>query len=333
MNRLRSTPLPVTVLTGFLGSGKTTLVNRLLKERPGTRFGMVVNEFGEASLESQLVENRNRPIHELPSGCLCCVSEGDLKGALDALVAQDPKVGHILVEASGLSSPGPLLGVLTQDGAYRLGGVFCLADASTFLSREQEFPTLRRQLAFADTVLLTKTDLVSPGEKASVTARLTELKPGVRILDTAGPLPWSALFESDDPNADGPGTPGPGAEPRAHAGPKRRFFQGGSHHDVDVLEYETDAALDVDRFRAVWEALDPTILRAKGVVFLDDPSARRYKYLVQYTGAQKQLYSRRWEPGEVRRTTLVFLGTGFDAPALKDRLDGCRAAPAPGATR
>jgi len=310
MNAPHRGPLPVTVLTGFLGSGKTTLVNRLLKERPGTRFGMVVNEFGEASLESQLVENRNRPIHELPSGCLCCVSEGDLKGALDALVKKDPKVAHILVEASGLSSPGPLLGVLTQDdGDYRLGGVFCLADASTFVGREQEFPTLRRQLAFADTVLLTKTDLVTAEAKAAVVARLTDLKPGVRVLDTAGKLPWSALFETDAPAAGGPGTGGPGAGTAAPTAAKRRFFQGGSHHDVDVLEYQSDDALDVVKLNAVFAALDPAILRAKGVVYLDDRSAKKYKYLVQYTGAQ---------------TTLVFLGSGFDAAGLKARLDGCR---------
>jgi G3E family GTPase len=321
MNAPHRGPLPVTVLTGFLGSGKTTLVNRLLKERPGTRFGMVVNEFGEASLESQLVENRNRPIHELPSGCLCCVSEGDLKGALDALVKKDPKVAHILVEASGLSSPGPLLGVLTQDdGDYRLGGVFCLADASTFVGREQEFPTLRRQLAFADTVLLTKTDLVTAEAKAAVVARLTDLKPGVRVLDTAGKLPWSALFETDAPAAGGPG-----AGTAAPTAAKRRFFQGGSHHDVDVLEYQSDDALDVVKLNAVFAALDPAILRAKGVVYLDDRSAKKYKYLVQYTGAQKQLYSRRWAPGEARQTTLVFLGSGFDAAGLKARLDGCRA--------
>ena len=86
---MKSSSLPVTVLTGFLGSGKTTLVNRLLKEKPGTRFGLVVNEFGEAALESQLLEIRKQPLFELPSGCLCCVSDGDLKAALEAVVKKD----------------------------------------------------------------------------------------------------------------------------------------------------------------------------------------------------------------------------------------------------
>lgn len=315
--RRDGTSLPVTVLTGFLGSGKTTLVNRLLKERPGTRFGLVVNEFGEASLESQLLEVRKQPLFEMPSGCLCCVSDGDLKAALDAVSKKDHRIGHILVEASGLSSPGPLLGVLTQDGPYQLSGVFCLADATTFLSHEKEFPALRRQLAFADAVFLSKTDLVDHQTAAAVRLRLADLKPGVKVFDTADRLPWTALFEAEGPGEGGGEAPTP-------TEPKRRFFQGGKHHDAEVLEYSSDRALDAERLGEVFAALEPGVLRAKGVVLLNDPSASRFKYIVQYTGAQKQLYSRPWAPGDDHRTNLLFLGSSFDAPALKSRLDACQ---------
>jgi G3E family GTPase len=309
--------IPVTVLTGFLGSGKTTLVNRLLKERPATKFGLIVNEFGEAALESQLIEVRKQPLFELPSGCLCCVSDGDLKAALDAVVKKDLRVGHILVEASGLSSPGPLLGVLTQDGPYGLSGVFCLADATTFLSHERGFSALRLQLSFADAVFLTKTDLVDKKTAEAVRARLADLKPGVKVFDTAGRLPWTALFETGDSEATG-------AEPASVSEPKRRFFHGGKHHDAEVLEYTTEIPLDPDRLGVVFSHLEAGILRAKGVVCLTDPSALRFKYIVQYTGAQKQLYSRRWAAGEKKATTLLFLGSDFDAVGLKVRLDACQ---------
>jgi G3E family GTPase len=318
----RAPPVPVTVLTGFLGSGKTTLVNRLLKERPGTRFGLIVNEFGEAALESQLLEIRKQPLYELPSGCLCCVSDGDLKAALDAIMKQDHRVGHIVVEASGLSSPGPLLGVLTQDGPYALNGVFCLADALGFLSHEREFPTLRRQLAFADAVFLTKTDLVDRATIDAVRARLDALKPGVKVFDAAHRLPWTALFGTSglqDPQADLP----------SRNEPKRRFFNGGSHHDAEVFEFTSEDAFDPERLAQVFASLEPGVLRAKGVVKLADPSEGRYKYLVQYTGGQKQLYSRAWARGEVHKTDLLFLGSGFDALGLRARLEACLTGTAP----
>jgi len=313
---LSHSPVPVTILTGFLGSGKTTLINRLLKERPGSKFGLIVNEFGEAALESQLLEIRKQTLYELPFGCLCCVSDGDLKGALQAVIEKDPKVSHILVEASGLSSPGPLLGVLTQDGPFGLSGVFCLADVTTFLTREKEFPTLRRQLAFADAVFLTKTDLAGDASVEMVKARLSSLKPGIKLLDTAKKLPWTALFETAGPAASE-------AETDVPRGGKRRFFEGGRHHDAEVLEYVADKPLSPDRLGAVFSSLDPGVLRAKGIVCFADPSAEKYKYIVQYTGAQKQLYSRPWDKEETRRTTLVFLGSQFDSAALRSQLDAC----------
>jgi len=307
---------PVTVLTGFLGSGKTTLVNRLLKEKPNTKFGLIVNEFGEAALESQLLEVRKQPLFELPSGCLCCVSDGDLKAALDAVVHRDTRVSHIIVEASGLSSPGPLLSVLTQDGPFRLSGVFCLADASTFLQRESEFSLLRRQLAFADAVFLSKTDLADDDVLVKVRQRLNELKPGVKVLDTAQKLPWTALFDTDH-------EPIP-SEKGEKAQPKKRFFQGGRHHDAEILEFQSQQPLVPERLGKVFANLDAGVFRAKGVVNFDGAAAKSYKYIVQFAGEQKQLYSRRWKKGEERVTNLVFLGSKFDAPALKAQLDACR---------
>ncbi len=167
---------------------------------------------------------------------------------------------------------------------------------------------------------LAKTDLVDRATTEAVRARLTDLKPGVRIFDTAGRLPWTALFETE-------GSPDAGAEASSPAEPKRRFFQGGKHHDAEVLEYSSPEPLDPDRLGAVFTALDPGILRAKGVVHLADPSAGRFKYIVQYTGAQKQLYSRPWGTGEAKGTNLVFLGSSFDAAALKARLDECAPGP------
>jgi G3E family GTPase len=314
----------VTLFTGFLGSGKSTLVNRLLREQPHRRFGLVVNEFGDAAIESQLIQTQKQPLFELPAGCLCCVSDGDLEAALKALVRQDRRVDHILVEASGLSSPGPLVALLTADRPavefpFELGGVFCIVDASTFAEREGQWPAVHRQLAFADAVLLTKTDVATPETTLAVTNRLKAKYPRTAQYLSSRPLPWNLLFE---PRANDPiETPDPGA-PTPSSG--RRFFTPSTLHDAQVLEFASDRPLKPQALKHVFETLEGGILRAKGVVYLEDPSATRYKYIVQYTGAQKQLYSRRWSTTEARRTNLVFLGTGFDAETLKEQLDCCQ---------
>ncbi len=305
--------VPVTILTGFLGSGKSTLVNRLLREQPGRRFGLVVNEFGDAALESQLIEAQRRPLFELPSGCVCCVSDGDLEAALKALLKKDPRLGHILVEASGLSSPGPLVALLTADKPARefpfeLGSVLGVVDASTFLEREPAWPTVARQLAFADAVLLTKTDLAPAERSAAVTAELTRRFPGLKVMTTAKALPWSVLFEQR-------------AETAVAA--VRRFTRVTSGHEARVFEYTQEQPLHPESLGAVFADLPQGILRAKGVLLLADKTGGQYKYLLQYTGAQKQLHSRRWEKAESKRTSLVFIGTDFDGPELGRRLDAC----------
>jgi len=309
--------IPVTILTGFLGSGKSTLVNRLLREQPGRRFGLVVNEFGQAALESQLIEAQRRPLFELPSGCVCCVSDGDLEAALKAVLKKDARVGHILVEASGLSSPGPLVALLTADKPARefpfeLGGVFGVVDASNFLEREPAWPAVAKQLAFADAVLLTKTDLVRDDHTAAVTAELARRFAGLKVFSTTGALPWNLLFEQRAV-AEVAGLPA--------AGP--RFSRVTKGHEAEVFEYRQPRALDPERLREVFAELPAGILRAKGRLFLHDKSGTRYKYLLQYTGAQKQLHSRRWEKDEPHQTDLVFIGTAFDGQELGRRLDAC----------
>ncbi|MEI8096299.1 MAG: GTP-binding protein [Spirochaetales bacterium] len=326
---MSGTSIPVTLFTGFLGSGKSTLVNRLLRELPRRRFGLVVNEFGDAALESQLIEARTRPLFELPAGCLCCVSDGDLEGALRRIREKDPKVDHILVEASGLSSPGPLVSLLTADREasdfpFHLGAVFCIVDASSYLQRDAEWPVLRRQLQFADAVLLTKTDLCDEQQIAEVTGKLAVRRPGLRVFASGKAVPWNVLFEGREHSPEAATSAGATEADASVASLGRRFFQSSALHGAQVFEYASTQPLSGKAFGALMSALEPGILRAKGIVYLDDRSAARFKYVVQYTGAQKQLYSRRWDKGESRASNLVFLGTSFDADALKEQLDCCQ---------
>ncbi|NNM67108.1 MAG: GTP-binding protein [Spirochaetales bacterium] len=316
--------VPVTLLTGFLGSGKSTVLNRLLKERPHEKFGVLLNEFGRAALESQVVETRREPVFEMPAGCLCCVADGEIQKALTALLEKDPGLTRILVEASGLTSPASVLEILSAESneKFRLAGVWAVADAQTFLEREKEMDIVRRQLKFADAVLLTKTDLVSSEIKKNVEARLAQLKPGIPVFSTNARLPWNALLDQWETDflltqAERDAQQTEVEKPRGG----KRFFRAEHHHDdVKIWEFEFDKPLRPDAVRKAYELSEPGLLRSKGVLYLDDPSGQQWKYIVQFSGGQKQLYSRAWEKNEEKKTSLIFLGTAFDESRLEATL-------------
>jgi len=160
--------VPVTVLTGFLGSGKTTLVNRILTENHGKRIAVVENEYNEISIDRDLVVSEAEEIVEMNNGCLCCMVRGDLMVALRNLLKRVEKFDYILIETSGLTDPGPVAQTFIMDEylkeRVRLDGIVTLVDSKHVWLHIDEREELREQIAFADVVLLNKTDLVSqPG--------------------------------------------------------------------------------------------------------------------------------------------------------------------------
>ncbi|WP_105318484.1 GTP-binding protein [Thermus tenuipuniceus] len=180
--------LPVTLITGFLGVGKTTLVNRLLREREG--LFVLVNEFGEVPLDHRLVEGRAEALAE---GCLCCGLEGELVAALAPLHRRGG-FHHLLLETSGLAHPAPILRVLLSPGvreAYRLAGVVALVDP-LHLDLYLAFPEVRAQIRYADLLLLTKADRAEP-------EILEGAEEAVRALNPLAPLRRVAKGEGVDP--------------------------------------------------------------------------------------------------------------------------------------
>jgi len=172
----RGERIPLTLITGFLGSGKTTLVNRLLRERPG--MAVLVNDFGEVPLDGDLIPGER--VVPLADGCVCCGRSQDLVWALARFARGEP-TGHLLLETSGLAHPGPVLATLAAPGvkeAYRLAGVVALADA-LHLEAHLGYPEAVAQLASADLILLSKVDL-APGVEEAL-ERLKALNPTARV--------------------------------------------------------------------------------------------------------------------------------------------------------
>ena len=172
---------PVTVLTGYLGSGKTTLLNRILSETHGKRYAVIVNEFGEVSIDNDLIVNADEEIFEMNNGCICCTVRGDLIRILAGLMRRSRRFDGILLETTGLADPAPVAQTFFVDDEVRrrtkLDAIVTVADAKHLLREMAPASEVQEQLAFADVVLLNKTDLVDGKELASVEARIASINP------------------------------------------------------------------------------------------------------------------------------------------------------------
>ena len=159
--------IPVTVLTGYLGAGKTTLLNRILSEPHGKKFAVIVNEFGEIGIDNELVVNADEEVFEMNNGCICCTVRGDLVRIIDGLMRRKGKFDAIIVETTGLADPAPVAQTFFMDehvGAKtKLDAVVTVADAKWLSDRLKDAPEAKNQIAFADVILINKTDLVSAG--------------------------------------------------------------------------------------------------------------------------------------------------------------------------
>src|ERR1700741_3330183 len=180
--------IPVTVLTGYLGSGKTTLLNRILSETHGKRFAVIVNEFGEVGIDNDLIVDADEEIFEMNNGCICCTVRGDLIRIIDGLMRRKGKFAAIIVETTGLADPAPVAQPFFVDEAVgrktKLDAVVTVADAKWLQDRLKDAPEAKNQIAFADVILLNKTDLVKPAELAEVEARIRGINPYAKVHRT-----------------------------------------------------------------------------------------------------------------------------------------------------
>jgi G3E family GTPase len=324
-------PLPLTVLTGFLGAGKTTQLNRLLRDPALADTAVLINEFGEIGLDHLLVERVEGNVVQLSTGCLCCTVRGDLVSSLEKLLRDRDNgrvaFNRVMIETTGLADPAPVLHTIMLHPylvlRFRLDGIVTVVDAVNGLATLDAHDEALKQAAVADRLVLTKTDLVDTGErraaKAQLVTRLRALNPAAPLLDAAtGEATAARLLSCGlyDPEKKIPDVKRWLAT-EAHADAQAHHDHHHHSHDINrhderirAFTYAADRAIAAAAFDMFLELLrsahGPNLLRVKGIVKIaENPEQPVVIHGVQHVfhpPAQLEAW-----PDDDRRTRLVFI--------------------------
>ena len=349
----QSEKIPVTVLTGYLGAGKTTLLNRILSEPHGKKYAVIVNEFGEIGIDNDLVVGADEEVFEMNNGCICCTVRGDLVRILDGLMRRKGKFDAIIVETTGLADPAPVAQTFFIDENVgkktRLDAVVTVADAKWLTERLKDAPEAKNQIAFADVILLNKTDLVARDELAAVEARIRGINPYARVHKTQrAQIPLNEVLgrnafdldrildiepdflESDDHDHDHhhDHDHDHGHHHHDHDHGHKHAHGGLKHyHDEDMqsISLNTDKPLNPDKFfpwvQELVQTEGPNILRCKGILSFKDDDRR-----FVFQGVHMILdgdHQRPWQDGEKRQSRAVFIGRNLPGKKITEGFESC----------
>ncbi len=329
---VNDTRIPATILTGFLGSGKTTLVNHILRANPGLRIAIIVNELGEVGIDGGLIEETSADdVVELTAGCICCTIRGDLLMGLQRILKRDAPPDYLIIETTGIADPLPVAQTFFIPGLaqiVRLDGIVTLVDAEQFTRQLPQSEVAHAQVAFANILLLTKVDLVTPERRAEVEGLLRELNPYAPILhSTHGNIDLRLLLDVGVFKVDDRFTAGAADWLREEAGHEHEHHHGHlDAEEIGTFSYVSAEPFDMDALEGFWTSLPANVFRGKGVLSLDGV---RERCIFHQVGARVLVESQRpWREGETRENRLVFIGKALDNDALYAKLRGCVAAAA-----
>ena len=344
---------PVTVLTGYLGAGKTTLLNRILSEDHGKRYAVIVNEFGEVGIDNDLIVGADEEVFEMNNGCVCCTVRGDLIRVVSGLMKRKGGFDAIIVETTGLADPGPVAQTFFVDEDVRakteLDSVTTVVDAKHLLLRLADSKEAAEQVAFADQIILNKTDLVTEAELATVERAIRKLNPlapihraersNVPLDQVLGRGSFDlARIEEIEPDFLNPAHGEPG---HVHDDDCDHDHHGHDHHEHDHHGHDHGHDIEASGIRGIsltatkplnanrvtaWlndvlQAQGPDILRAKGILDVAGED-RRLVFQAVHMILEGD-FQGPWKSGADRYSRLVFIGRNLDEAKLREGFEDC----------
>lgn len=313
--------MPVTIITGFLGSGKTTLLNYILQNCQDLKVAVLVNEFGDINIDSQLLVSVDENMMELTNGCICCTINDGLLDAVYSVLERNDRIDYLIVETTGIADPLPIaltfLGTELRD-LTRLDAILTLVDAETFTEDHFESDAALNQISYGDIILLNKTDLVPEKKVNELEHIIRDVKAGARILRSQYgkvrlPLILDVGFSPPELFAS--------AKESSH------HHHHDEHHHSDHLDndgfmsvsFQSDRPFSVVNFQKFLELdLNENIFRAKGIIWFKESSLR---HIFQLSGKRIELQTDQWQ--QKRSNQLVFIGRNLNAAQLQEQLTNC----------
>lgn len=309
--------IPILAVTGFLGSGKTTFVNHLLREPHGLKIGVVVNDFGAINIDSELVAGKTDQKLELSNGCICCSLETlDVQEAIAQFAYVGSDIDLIVIEASGLAEPRDLaLNLRDMIGiGVRLDAIVTLIDAEHVLENAKKHANAADQIEFTDFVIINKTDVVSSERIAEIRQLVEMTNPRARIFEAVKADVDIRLLS--DPDRDWDSAPD---EKHDHD----KHHHNHLHDSFKHVSITLDHPLHPMKFQEFVNSQIPkSVYRAKGFIDLGTKGHSR-KYVFQLVGTRSELYWDNWRGGEAHKSQMVFIGTDFDEKKLEADFRAC----------
>ncbi|BAT54710.1 hypothetical protein NOS3756_36820 [Nostoc sp. NIES-3756] len=325
--------MPVTIITGFLGSGKTTLLNQILKNKQDLKVAVLVNEFGDINIDSQLLVSVDQDMLELSNGCICCTINDGLVDAVYRVLEREERIDYLVIETTGVADPLPIiltfLGTELRD-LTNLDSIITLVDAEAFTPNHFESEAALKQIIYSDIILLNKTDIAPPEKIKDIEEYIASVKEGVRILRTQygqvalplilglGLTPTDEYIAEDVDNHH--------VDEHHHHHHDHEHEHHHEHHSHHLendgfisVSFQSDRPFDVHKFETfLTEEMPNNVFRAKGILWFSDSDLR---HIFQLSGSRYHLYADEWRT--LPKNQVVFIGRKLNTQQIYTQINNC----------